>query len=102
MEKGAVEQKRRWYSGLLTWAEKRHFLPFFCLLFLSLPVLNLYSLSDSEIRSLRFVPRDDMCFVGQEVTFTLELPGIDPSILLQMAKGEPVFTFRLHFLQQER
>ena len=80
MEKGAVEQKRRWCSGLLTWAEKRHFLPFFCVLFLSLPVLNLYSLSDSEIRSLRFVPRDDMCFVGQEVTFTLELPGIDPSL----------------------
>ncbi len=70
MEKSTVKQERRRHSGLLM-----------CI-FLTVFIFPAEAkrLSDSEIPSLKLIPRDDICFVGQEMTYTLELPGVDSSL----------------------
>ena len=70
MEKNRVRQKKRWRSGLLVSV---------CIAVFIFPA-GAKTLSDSEIPALRLLPQDDMCFVGQEMTFTLDLPGIDSSL----------------------
>ncbi|MBQ7159099.1 MAG: hypothetical protein IJS09_06735 [Treponema sp.] len=79
MEKSAVKQKRRWCDRFLTHMQNRSAVFLFAVV-LSFFAAEIHALSDAEIRALKLTPQKELCFVGQEVVFTLELPDIDPSL----------------------
>ena len=48
--------------------------------FVFFAAVNASALSDADIRSLKLTSHGETFFVGQDVLFTLELPGVDPSL----------------------